>query len=83
MNASNMWPMRERRAMEKRFTTVSSGWSTTEGQVMWHDLVGQGALQKSWDGNWVGAGGFERIWDECSSTVSPVSLISFVCKPVS
>jgi hypothetical protein len=67
---STMWPMRDRRGMEKRFTTVSSGWSTTEGQVMWHDLVSQGALQKQWDGQWVGGGGFDRIWDECSSTVS-------------
>lgn len=57
--------------MEKRYSTVSSGWSTTEGQVMWHDLVSQGALSKSWNGEWVGAGGFTRYWDACSSTVSP------------
>lgn len=61
---------RERRGMEKRYVTVSSGWSTTEGQIMWHDLVSQGALARSWDGKWVGAGGFERRWDVCSSTVS-------------
>lgn len=61
---------RSRRSLEKRFVTVSSGWSTSEGQVMWHDLVGQGALARGSNGHWVGAGGFERKWDTCSSTVS-------------
>jgi chitinase len=61
---------RSRRALEKRYVTVNSGWSTSEGQVMWHDLVSQGALAKGSDGKWIGAGGFERKWDQCSSTVS-------------
>jgi hypothetical protein len=61
---------RSRRALEKRYVTVNSGWSTSEGQVMWHDLVSQGALAKGRDGKWIGAGGFERKWDQCSSTVS-------------
>ena len=60
---------RSRRALEKRYVTVSSGWSTSEGQVMWHDLVSQGALTKGSNGKWIGAGGFERKWDTCSSTV--------------
>lgn len=60
----------KRRGMEKRYVTVSSGWSTTEGQIMWHDVVSQGALVEQSDSTWTGAGGFTRHWDACSSTVS-------------
>lgn len=36
---------------------------------MWYGLLNQGALTLS-DGQYVGAGGFTRYWDSCSSTVS-------------
>jgi len=41
---------------------------TTNGQVQFNSLISQGALQKK-DGSYVGAGGFVRKWDTCSSTV--------------
>ncbi|CEL63740.1 Chitotriosidase-1 OS=Homo sapiens GN=CHIT1 PE=1 SV=1 [Rhizoctonia solani AG-1 IB] len=41
------------------------------GQVQFKQLVKTGALKLNSDGNYVGAGGFNRLWDVCSSTVSP------------
>jgi chitinase len=41
----------------------------TSGQIQFRSLVQQGALQLI-DGRYLGSGGFERSWDECSSTVS-------------
>jgi chitinase len=38
-----------------------------DGQIQFRDMVKQGAL-KVQDGNWVGANGFQRFWDDCSST---------------
>jgi chitinase len=38
------------------------------GQVNFASLVDQGALAQDWSGKWVGAGGFTREWDACSST---------------
>jgi chitinase len=45
----------------------------SDGQVMWESLISQGALVKDSTGDWVGAGGFVREWDSCSSTVSTLS----------
>jgi len=39
------------------------------GQISFTDIVRQGALVKR-GGDYDGAGGFERRWDSCSSTVS-------------
>ncbi|KZS97652.1 glycoside hydrolase [Sistotremastrum niveocremeum HHB9708] len=38
------------------------------GQVQFASLISQGALQKDDTGHYVGAGSFQRYWDECSST---------------
>lgn len=51
-------------------TISNESGGTTDGQVMWYGLLDQGALTLS-DGEYVGAGGFTRHWDSCSSTVSP------------
>jgi chitinase len=59
--------------LAKRAVTVKNeGGGSTDGQVMFVDLIRQGAL--AWDNaqrKWVGANGFTRIWDSCSSTVGP------------
>jgi chitinase len=46
------------------------------GQVQFNSLIAQGALQKK-NGTYVGAGGFVRKWDSCSSTVRNFSTPSF------
>lgn len=60
--------------LEKRAVTVKNeGGGSNDGQIMFVDLIRQGAL--GWDNNqrkWVGANGFTRMWDGCSSTVSPL-----------
>jgi chitinase len=38
------------------------------GQVQFRSLFAQGALTRDSSANFVGAGGFERYWDQCSST---------------
>nr|KIR88370.1 chitinase [Cryptococcus tetragattii IND107] len=48
-------------------TISNESGGTTDGQVMWYGLLDQGALTLS-DGEYVGAGGFTRHWDSCSST---------------
>jgi hypothetical protein len=48
----------------------NDGGGTSDGQVMFEELVSQGALTKDSSGEYVGAGGFVREWDGCSSTVS-------------
>jgi chitinase len=39
------------------------------GQIQFNQLVKQGALVRNNGGGYDGAGGFERRWDSCSSTV--------------
>lgn len=51
-------------------TVYNDGGGTSDGQVMFEELVSQGALTKDSSGEYVGAGGFVREWDGCSSTVS-------------
>ncbi|KAF8605404.1 glycoside hydrolase [Ceratobasidium sp. AG-I] len=43
------------------------------GQVQFEQLLKEGAIKLSSDGNYVGAGGFSRLWDTCSSTPYLVS----------
>jgi chitinase len=43
---------------------------TADGQIQYRSLVEQGALALDGSGRYVGAGGFTRQWDWCSSTVS-------------
>jgi len=39
------------------------------GQVQFRDLYDQGALKLDAAGQFVGANGFKRRWDDCSRTV--------------
>ena len=51
--------------------TVNNGnGGTSDGQVMFYSLISQGALQDDGNGGFIGANGFTRYWDSCSSTVS-------------
>jgi chitinase len=53
---------------QKRQVTVANGdGGTADGQITFRGLVQQGALSNN-GGNFDGAGGFTRNWDECSST---------------
>lgn len=59
----NMVPPPHRRAT----VVKNSDGGTADGQVTFEGLIAQGVLVK--DGsNYVGAGGFTRHWDDCSST---------------
>jgi chitinase len=51
-------------------TVTNGGGGTTDGQIMFEDLLSQGALKSDGKGGFVGANGFVRHWDSCSSTVS-------------
>jgi chitinase len=52
-------------------TVYNDNGGSSDGQVMFESLISQGALAWNGDsGSWVGAGGFTREWDSCSSTVS-------------
>ncbi|WVQ84655.1 hypothetical protein IAT38_006810 [Cryptococcus sp. DSM 104549] len=48
-------------------TVQNEDGGTSDGQVMWDHLVSQGALELS-GSSYIGAGGFTRHWDSCSST---------------
>ncbi|KAG8956634.1 hypothetical protein FRC04_000112 [Tulasnella sp. 424] len=48
-------------------TVKNDDGGTTDGQVQFNSLISQGALQKK-NGAYIGAGGFTRYWDSCSST---------------
>jgi chitinase len=78
--------------MEERASYVAvynDNYGTTDGQVMFESLISQGALALDSSGAYVGAGGFTRHWDSCSSTVSPrftvdlglVNAIAYVPQP--
>ena len=51
-------------------TVVNDNGGDSDGQVMFESLISQGALVSDGNGGFEGAGGFFRVWDECSSTVS-------------
>ena len=51
-------------------TVANDNGGTSDGQVMFEELISQGALVSDGNGGYEGAGGFFRVWDECSSTVS-------------
>jgi chitinase len=52
-------------------TVRNGGGGDDNGQIGFADLVKQGALALDAQGQYIGAGGFYREWDACSSTVSP------------
>lgn len=59
-------------------TVRNGGGGDDNGQLGFADLVKQGALALDSSGKFIGAGGFYREWDQCSSTVSLVqSSVSF------
>ena len=51
-------------------TVRNGGGGDNNGQVGFADLVKQGALALDSSNKFIGAGGFYREWDACSSTVS-------------
>lgn len=51
-------------------TVKNGGGGDDNGQIGFGDLVKQGALALDSSGKYIGAGGFYREWDRCSSTVS-------------
>lgn len=59
-----------RRGLEPRasVTVYNPNGQTEGGQVNFASLISQGALAQDSNGKWVGAGGFTREWDNCSST---------------
>ncbi|KAJ1309099.1 hypothetical protein OPQ81_004777 [Rhizoctonia solani] len=52
---------------------VKGGDGDDSGQVQFKDLIQTGALKLDANGNYVGAGGFNRLWDVCSGTPYLVS----------
>jgi len=57
--------------VDKRSSSVTlynDNGGTTDGQLDFLTLVSQGALAQDSSGAFVGAGGFTREWDSCSST---------------
>jgi chitinase len=65
-------------SLEKRqngiVTVRNGGGGDSNGQIGFADLVKQGALALDSQGKYIGAGGFYREWDSCSSTVSTVCM---------
>ncbi|CDZ96766.1 glycoside hydrolase [Phaffia rhodozyma] len=63
---------RKRAWSSKRSTTVTlynDAGGSVDGQIMFNDLIAQGALVwSSTTKKWIAAGGFTRSWDACSST---------------
>jgi chitinase len=59
-----------RRHLQARDTVTiyNPNGGTDNGQVNFASLISQGALVRDDSGIWVGAGGFTREWDSCSST---------------
>jgi chitinase len=51
-------------------TVKNGGGGDDNGQIGFADLIKQGALATDSQGKYIGAGGFYREWDACSSTVS-------------
>lgn len=71
-SSSDSLRARRRRGLEKKggVTLYNADGGTTYGQIKFSDIVTQGGLTRDSSGHWVGAGGFTRYWDTCSSTVS-------------
>lgn len=63
---------RKRRGLEKKggATLYNADGGTSWGQIKFSDMVAQGGLARGADQHWIGANGFTRYWDTCSSTVS-------------
>ena len=58
-----------RRGLEPDVTVRNPNGDDAGGQVNFATLIAQGALKRDdQTGQWVGAGGFTREWDDCSST---------------
>ncbi|KAJ9108777.1 hypothetical protein QFC21_000097 [Naganishia friedmannii] len=61
---------RKRRGLEKKggATLYNADGGTSWGQIKFSDMVAQGGLARGDDQHWIGANGFTRYWDTCSST---------------
>lgn len=49
-------------------TVYNDNGGSADGQIMFESLISQGAIALDGSGSYVGAGGFIREWDTCSST---------------
>ncbi|GHJ85728.1 hypothetical protein NliqN6_2130 [Naganishia liquefaciens] len=69
-SSSDSLRARRRRGLEKKggVTLYNADGGSTYGQIKFSDIVAQGGLTRDSSGHWVGAGGFTRYWDTCSST---------------
>jgi chitinase len=74
LQKSSATSLKQRRSMGPRasVTIYNSDGGSTDGQLDFIDIVSQGALALDSSGSYVGAGGFVREWDSCSSTVSSI-----------
>lgn len=61
---------REKSSRQNSVTVYNGNGDDSSGQVMFYELLNQGALVEDGTGNYNGAGGFTREWDACSKTVS-------------
>lgn len=58
----------KKRKRDNYVTVTNDNGGTTNGQLQFNMMVSQGALTLDGSGSYVGAGGFTREWDSCSST---------------
>lgn len=70
---------RKRRGLEKRggVTLYNADGGTSYGQIKFSDMINQGGLVRDYSGHYIGAGGFTKYWDTCSSTVSLVCIFLY------
>lgn len=72
LSKSSAWSLRHRRGNKPQrradVTILNDNGGTSDGQIQFWNLVAQGALVRDGSGNYVGAGGFTRSWDDCSQT---------------
>ncbi|KZO98006.1 glycoside hydrolase family 18 protein [Calocera viscosa TUFC12733] len=57
----------KRAHIRRALQVVSDAGSTSDGQVLFRELVSQGALMQQ-GGEWIGNNGFVKYWDDCSAT---------------
>ena len=63
-------PGRRTSNVARDFVTIfNDNGGSADGQIMFESLISQGAIALNIAGSYVGAGGFIREWDSCSSTV--------------
>lgn len=67
-SADGLRTRRLKRNSRENVTKIINSDGDSEGQISFRDLVQQGVLAPDTNRQFVGSGGFEREWDECSCT---------------